>query len=164
MDVRSPPPSGNSTSVCVTMAPVGTWLVDTTAIVRSGPAGNLQDGLGQDAIDAEARALLLLRLAERHHREERRAVAAQARVVLVAGRLVDLRLAAELGLDRVDAQAVGLHAAVAAALAHCLVDDHPHSRVRQPAALAQPPLLRRAPLVVDERGHAGRVAQQLLRL
>src|SRR5438132_411484 len=102
MDARSPPPSGNCTSVCVTI---------------------------------DARALLLLRRAERHHGEERWAVAAQAGVVLVAGRLVDLGLAPELGLDRVDAQAVRLHAAVAAALAHRLVDDDPHRRVRQLAAL-----------------------------
>ena len=47
----------------------------------------------------------------------------QARVVLVAGALVDAALAAELGLQRLDGQAVGLHAAVAAALADRFVDD-----------------------------------------
>ena len=40
------------------------------------------------------------------HRHEARAVALQARVVLVAGRLVDAALAAELGLDRLDRDAV----------------------------------------------------------
>ena len=39
-----------------------------------------------------------------HHREERRAVAGEAREVLVARGLVDLGLAAELGLHRVDRQ------------------------------------------------------------
>ena len=34
----NPLASGNSTAVDVTMAPVGTWLVETTAIVRSGRA------------------------------------------------------------------------------------------------------------------------------
>src|SRR5207237_5200693 len=85
-------------------------------------------------------------------------------VVLVAGRLVDLRLAPELRLHRVHAEAVGLHAAVAAALAHRLVDHDAHGRVRQLAALAQPPLLGRAALVVDERRAALPVAQALLRL
>src|SRR5262249_36111706 len=65
-------------------------------------------------------------------------------------------------LHRVHAEAVRLHAAVAAALAHGLVDDHAHGRVRQLAALAQPPLLRRAALVVDERRDPGDLAQHLL--
>src|SRR6185369_10147906 len=56
-------------------------------------------------------------------RDEARAEAAQARVVLVARVLVDPALAAELGLDRLDREAVALHRAVAAALAHELVDD-----------------------------------------
>ena len=60
-----------------------------------------------------------------HDGQERRAVALEAGVVLVAGRLVDLRLAAELGLHRQHRQAVGLLAAVAAALADALVDQRP---------------------------------------
>ena len=57
-----------------------------------------------------------------YDRQERRAVALEAGEVLVAGGLVDPRLAAELGLDRQDRQAGRLLAAVAAALADALVD------------------------------------------
>ena len=67
-----------------------------------------------------------------HDREERRAVALEAGEVLVAGGLVDLRLAAELGLDRLHRQAVGLLAAVAAALAHALVDPDALAPARRP--------------------------------
>ena len=67
------------------------------------------------------------------------AVALHARVVLVAGRLVDLGLAAELGLDRQDRQAVGLRAAVAAALADALVDEDALRRLGCLAALAGAP-------------------------
>jgi hypothetical protein len=59
-------------------------------------------------------------------------------------------LAAELGLQRLHAQAVGLHAAVAAAFAHQLVDDHALGRVDQGAALAAAALLGGAGLVVDD--------------
>jgi len=45
-------------------------------------------------------------------------------------------LAAELGLDRLDRDAVGLHAAIAAALAHQVVDEQALLRVREGAALA----------------------------
>ena len=43
-----------------------------------------------------------------------------------------LGLAAELGLDRLHGQAVGLHAAVAAALADPLVDHDAHRAARRP--------------------------------
>ena len=59
-----------------------------------------------------------------------------ARVVLVAGALVDAALAAEFGLHRLHRQAVGLHRAVAATLAHQLVDDHRLVGRGQLAALA----------------------------
>ena len=54
---------------------------------------------------------------------ERRAIAVHAGVIGVAGRLVDLRLAAVLGVHGLDREAVRLHTAVTAAFAHCLVDD-----------------------------------------
>ena len=56
--------------------------------------------------------------------DERRAVAVEAAVVPVAAGLVDPRLAAELGVDRLHRQAAGPLAAVAAALADALVDEH----------------------------------------
>ena len=86
--------------------------------------------------------------------EERRAVALDARVVLVARRLVDLRLAAELGLDRQHGQARGLLAAVAAALAHALVDVDRACGVGELAALAQRGASRPRTLVVDQDGDA----------
>lgn len=72
---------------------------------------------------------------------------------------MDLGLAAELGLHRQHRQALGLLPAVAAALAHPLVDRHPPDRVGQVASLAQPPLLGRALLVVDQHGHPGHRGQ-----
>ena len=84
------------------------------------------------------------------HRQERRAVALEAREVLVARRLVDLRLAPELGLDRDHAQAARLLAAVAAALADALVDVDLLRRLLDLAALALAALLRGALLVVDQ--------------
>jgi len=59
----------------------------------------------------------------------------QARVVLVARRLVDLGLAPELRLDRLHAETVGLPPAVAAALADGLVDEDARLRIRLLAAL-----------------------------
>ncbi len=94
--------------------------------------------------------------------DEARAEALDARVVEVAGVLVDAPLAAELGLDRLDAQAVALHAAVAAALADPLVDDHAPVGRGQLAALAAAPLLGRAGLVVDDDGGAADRAELAL--
>src|SRR4029453_19409957 len=58
--------------------------------------------------------------------------------------------------------AVGLPAAIAAALAHGLVDDHALGRVGIEAALAPPPLLRRAGLVVDDGGNPGNLPELVL--
>ena len=69
----------------------------------------------------------------------------------------------ELCLDRMDGQAVALLAAVAAALAHGLVDEDPLS-ASPDTALAVATLLRRALLVVDDDRHARRVAQHALGL
>src|SRR6185503_10983659 len=82
-------------------------------------AGARQHGLGHPR-DRRRRAARRLRRDDLH---ERRAIALEAGEVLVAGALMDAGLAAELGLDRLDRQAAGLLAAVAAALAHPLVDD-----------------------------------------
>ena len=67
---------------------------------------------------------------------------------------MDPGLAAELGGHRLDGQAVGHPAAVAAALADPLVDERPLGRRRHLAAPALAPLLRRALLVVDQHGDA----------
>ena len=89
------------------------------------------------------------------HRHEGRAEAVHAGEVLVAVRLVDLALAAELGLDRLHGDAVRLHRAIAAGLADEIVDDDALVRIRELAALAAAALLRRAGLVVDHHRHAG---------
>src|SRR5258708_40014980 len=87
------------------------------------------------------------------HGDEARAEALDAGIVLVAVGLVDGALAAELGLDRLDRDAVRFLRAVAAALAYHLVDEDALGRVGELAALAAAALLRRAGLVGDgERG------------
>ncbi len=95
-----------------------------------------------------------------HERDERRAVTFEARVVLVARRLVDLAAFAELGLDGQHRQAVAHPRAVAAALAHGLVDHDAPGRVVELAPLAQAAGLGRAALVVDQHRHA-RLATEL---
>jgi hypothetical protein len=77
---------------------------------------------------------------------------------------MNARLAAELGLYRLDREAARLLAAVPAALAHALVDEHPLGRRRQQAAPAQAPLLRRAAVVVDQDRHAAGCGQLVDRL
>src|SRR3546814_15564454 len=88
-----------------------------------------------------------------------RAEAVQAGEVLVAGRLVDNPLAAQLGLDRLDRDAVRLHAAVAAALADQLVDADALVRVREGAVLAPAAFLRGPGLVVVQDGRSRALAQ-----
>jgi hypothetical protein len=84
-------------------------------------------------------------------RDEARAEALDAGEVLVARGLVDHALAAELGLERLDREAVGFGAAVAAAFAHALVDDGALGGIGIFVPLAPAALLRGAGLVVDER-------------
>src|SRR5690606_7454550 len=93
------------------------------------------------------------------HGDEGRAETVLAGEILVAGRLVDTPLAAELRLHRLDRHAVRLHAAVAAAFADQFVDDDAAVGVGEGAALAPPPLLGRAGLVVEQHGDAGHLAQ-----
>ncbi len=93
---------------------------------------------------------------------EARTETVQAGVILVAGRLVDGALAPELGLDRDDGHAVRLHAAVAAAFADGVVDEHPLGRIGKLAALAAAALLGGAGLIVDERGDALDLAELAL--
>src|SRR4029453_14667642 len=108
--------------------------------------------------------LLLRRLPDRLDGEEGRAVAEETRVVLVAGGLVNLGLPAELRLHRLHGQTVRLLAAIATALAHRLVDEHARLGIGLPTALAQAPLLGRALLIMDERGHSGHRREHRLRL
>ncbi len=90
--------------------------------------------------------------------DEAGAKALDAGKVLVARALVDGALAAELGLQRLHAQAVALHAAIATALADALVDHGTLVGVGHQAALAAAAFLGGAGLVIDDRGHALGVA------
>ena len=77
---------------------------------------------------------------------------------------MDLGLPPELGVDRLHGEAVGLGAAVAAALADALVDEDALDRLGDLAALALAAQLGGALLVVDEDGDALHRGQHLLRL
>src|SRR5262249_33698127 len=70
--------------------------------------------------------------------------------ILVAVGLVDLALAAELGIERLYRDAVRRDGAIAAALADQVIDEDALGRIGIDAALAPPPLFGRAGLVVDQ--------------
>ncbi len=96
--------------------------------------------------------------------DEARAKTIQARVVLVAGRLIDLALAAEFGFQRLDRQAIGLQIAIAATFAHQFIDDDTPRRVGKVSLLcrvllAPAPLFGRARLVIDHHRYAAVLAQ-----
>src|SRR5690606_39976854 len=98
------------------------FLHDALPISRSLQRGMLWLGqLGR--LDAAGHRLGLTQLAAVHG-DEARTEALDAGVVLVAGVLVDLALASQLGLQRQHRQAVGFLATVAATLAHGGVDEH----------------------------------------
>ena len=144
-------------------APIVTTPVPPMPVTRM-PYGSVvgrQRGIGQAR---EVAGLRLLRLAQRAalDRDEARAEALDAGVILVARALVDRALAAELGLHRRDRHAVRLDAAVAAAFAHELVDDDALGRIGILAALAAAALLGRAGLVVEQHRAARRFAQLAL--
>src|SRR5205085_10568162 len=95
-------------------------------------------------------------------RHKARAEAFEAGVILVAARLIDRTLAAELGLDRHDRQAVRCGRAIATAFADEVVYDDALRRIGEAAALPPPALLGGAGLVVDDRGDAAHLAQLAL--
>src|SRR5215470_10500872 len=106
----------------------------------------------------------LLRLPETSalHRHEARTEAIDAGVILVARRLVDGALAAELGFNRCHRHAVRFDPAVATAFADQLVDHHTLRGIGVLAALAAAALLRGASLIVEQDRATGRVAQLAL--
>ncbi len=71
-------------------------------------------------------------------------------------------LAAELGLDGEEAQAIRHDAAIAAALAHSLVEENALVRLRRLPATALSPEIGGAMLVVHENRRPGWVTQVLL--
>ena len=94
--------------------------------------------------------------------DKTRAEAVDAGKILVAGREIDLALAAERRFLRLDAEAVGFHRAVAAALADEIVDVGEFRRIGQLAALSAAPLLGGAFLLIDQHGDADDLAQLAL--
>src|SRR5262249_55678521 len=96
------------------------------------------------------------------HGDEARAKAFDAGIILVAVRLVDLALAAELGVERLHRDAIRNYRAVAAALADEIVDEDALGRIGIESALAAAALLGGAGLVVDQDGEALDLAKLLL--
>src|SRR5882672_11025620 len=96
--------------------------------------------------------------------DKTRAKSLDAGIVLVAVRLVDLALAAEFGVERLDRDAVRGLRAVAAAFAHEIVDEDALGRVRIQPPLAAAALLGGAGLVVDQNGKSRDLAQFALNL
>src|SRR3954470_11541043 len=96
------------------------------------------------------------------HGDETRAKTLDAGEVLVAVRLVDLALAAELGLQRLHRDAVRRLRAIAATFADELVDESALGGIRIEPALAAAALFRGAGLVVDHDRKTLDVAQLAL--
>ena len=96
--------------------------------------------------------------------DETRAEAVDAGIILVAARLVDPPLAAELGLQRLDRHAIGDFSAIAAAFADFRVNEGADGGIRPFAALAQASSLGRAGLVVEDDRNALVFAKLALRL
>ncbi len=131
-----------------------------------GPIQRRQRRLGQALDRRDRRGCRRPRPARRHalDRDEARAEALQAGIVLVAARLVDLALAAERRFERQDRDTVRDLAAIAAALADLRVDHHPRRRIVHQPALAPAPLLGGAGLIVDQHRGARHLAQLALDL
>ena len=133
--------------------------------VRHGTMGTDSRGREPRAQGLEPmRRPLRLRSGFRNDGDEGRAVAVEAGVVGVAGRLMDLGLPAELGFDRGHAEAIRFDAAVAAALADPFVDEHPHRTLGRQAPFPLPAEVGGAMLVVDQRGDALDFAKKFLGL
>src|ERR1700730_10039266 len=89
------------------------------------------------------------------HRNQGWAETIEAGKILVAARLVDHPLAAELGFKRLDRNAIGFRPAIAAAFAHKLIDNHATVGVWHLSLLAAAAFFRRASLIVNKHGYAG---------
>src|ERR1700744_5560563 len=102
--------------------------------------------------------------AARHYCHEGRAISFEAGEVEIARRLVDPRFPAELGLDRLNRQAIRLSAAVPTALTHPLVDHDALNGLNYCAALALTTQLGSALLIVDDDRDTRCGSQRLLSL
>ena len=131
----------------------------SNGLSRAGRAG---DGQRRGSACASKPDVVLRPARGALHGDEARAEALEAGEVLVAGGQVDLALAAERRLLRLDAQAVGGDRAIAAAFADEVVDIGEALGVLHLPALAAAALLGGAGLLVDQHRDAGDLAQLLL--
>ena len=99
-------------------------------------------------------ALVLLTPLAAFDRNEAGAKPFDAALVFVASALVDAAFAAEFGFQGLDAQAIALTAAVAAAFAHRFIDDDADRGVHHGAALAATAFFSGTGLVVNDDGAA----------
>ncbi len=127
--------------------------------IERGGSGQGKRSRATDGVDL-ARALLPARRA--FDGDEAWAKAVEAGKILVAGREVDLALATERRLLRLDAEAVGFDRAVAAAFADEIVDIGKAPWVGHLSAFAPATLLGGAGLLIDQDGDAGNVSQLAL--
>ena len=112
-----------------------------------------QRQVGEELAGIDRRVLQPLERAAMHG-DKARAEALDAGIILVAVRLVDLALAAELGVERLHRDAVRGLRAVAAAFADEIIDEDALGRIGIQPALAAAALLGGAGLVVDQRPRA----------
>src|SRR4051812_999990 len=134
---------------------------DEDVVRRLQLSGRRQRQVGEQLSGIDRRRLHALQAAAMHG-DKARAETLDAGEVLVAVRLVDLALAAELGLQRLHRDAVRGLRAIAAAFADELVDEGALGGVRIEPALAAAALFRGAGLVVDYDRKALDVAQLAL--
>src|SRR5260221_8307127 len=95
-------------------------------------------------------------------RDKTRTKSLDAGIVLVAVRLVDLPLAAEFGIERLNRNTVRGLRAVTAALADEIIDEDALRRIRIQAALAAAAFLGGAGLIVDQNGETFDLTQLAL--
>src|SRR6185312_2845890 len=88
------------------------------------------------------------------HGDEGGAKTIEARIILIAARLVDGALAAPFGRQWLHRDAVRFDAAIAAAFADQIVDNHALEWIGKRAAFAAPALFGRAGLVVNKNADA----------
>ena len=120
------------------------------SILGAGASGGLRVGCRRPARNAALDG------------DETRTESIDAGRILIATRLVDRPLAAELGFQRNDRDAVRLPAAIAAPLAHRFVDHDAPAGIGQLTALAAAALFGGANLIVDQDRDALRLAQREL--
>src|SRR5579883_3241887 len=88
----------------------------------------------------------------------------ETRIILVAARLIDHPLAAELGFERLHRDAVRFNPAIPTALADEFIDEDPLWRIRQFLLFAAAAFFCRAGLIVNQHRNAGRCRELALHM